>query len=222
VAAARASRAPSPHVAGKFPLESTPCTPSTRRALGEYNNAQSIAFDSAGVWSGDSAMEIVDGPRLEPACGAVFYFDDLRHTGHTLTAPAGATTKQLSPAAALIFHHATRTATRDRRLARRLDRRGVGSDPWSTLEGETSSLTIAHEATCTGSEEGILGLGETLDQRILWSGGEGTRTLDLRLAKPPLFQLSYTPGSDRNRQSHNSVFGSAIVSPKPVIPRRRR
>jgi hypothetical protein len=26
------------------------------------------------------------------------------------------------------------------------------------------------------------------------SGGEGTRTLDLRLAKPPLFQLSYTPG----------------------------
>ena len=27
------------------------------------------------------------------------------------------------------------------------------------------------------------------------SGGEGTRTLDLRLAKPPLFQLSYTPGA---------------------------
>jgi hypothetical protein len=27
------------------------------------------------------------------------------------------------------------------------------------------------------------------------SGGEGTRTLDLRLAKPPLFQLSYTPGT---------------------------
>jgi hypothetical protein len=26
-------------------------------------------------------------------------------------------------------------------------------------------------------------------------GGEGTRTLDLRLAKPPLFQLSYTPGA---------------------------
>ena len=26
------------------------------------------------------------------------------------------------------------------------------------------------------------------------SGGEGTRTLGLRLAKPPLFQLSYTPG----------------------------
>jgi hypothetical protein len=24
-------------------------------------------------------------------------------------------------------------------------------------------------------------------------GGEGTRTLDLRHAKPPLFQLSYTP-----------------------------
>ena len=38
------------------------------------------------------------------------------------------------------------------------------------------------------------------------SGGEGTRTLDLRLAKPPLFQLSYTPGSDRDRQSHNSVL----------------
>ena len=29
---------------------------------------------------------------------------------------------------------------------------------------------------------------------VITSGGEGTRTLDLRLAKPPLFQLSYTPG----------------------------
>jgi hypothetical protein len=27
----------------------------------------------------------------------------------------------------------------------------------------------------------------------LHGGGEGTRTLDLRHAKPPLFQLSYTP-----------------------------
>ena len=29
------------------------------------------------------------------------------------------------------------------------------------------------------------------------SGGEGTRTLDLRLAKPSLFQLSYTPKRKR-------------------------
>jgi hypothetical protein len=28
-------------------------------------------------------------------------------------------------------------------------------------------------------------------------GGEGTRTLGLRLAKPPLFQLSYTPGTEQ-------------------------
>ena len=37
-----------------------------------------------------------------------------------------------------------------------------------------------------------------LSQRLATShgGGEGTRTLDLRLAKPPLFQLSYTPGAE--------------------------
>ena len=36
------------------------------------------------------------------------------------------------------------------------------------------------------------------------SGGEGTRTLDLRLAKPPLFQLSYTPGKDGERTGSTS------------------
>jgi hypothetical protein len=36
------------------------------------------------------------------------------------------------------------------------------------------------------------------------SGGEGTRTLDLRLAKPPLFQLSYTPKQER-RASHATL-----------------
>ena len=32
-------------------------------------------------------------------------------------------------------------------------------------------------------------------------GGEGTRTLDLRLAKPLLFQLSYTPADRRRRRT---------------------
>ena len=62
----------------------------------------------------------------------------------------------------------------------------------------------------TGSIEAILGRDDR--PADMSSGGEGTRTLDLRLAKPPLFQLSYTPGSDRGRQSGNSGrVGSTIV-----------
>src|SRR5580704_15261451 len=33
----------------------------------------------------------------------------------------------------------------------------------------------------------------TITTSSLFRGGEGTRTLDLRHAKPPLYQLSYTP-----------------------------
>ena len=44
-------------------------------------------------------------------------------------------------------------------------------------------------------------------------GGEGTRTLDLRLAKPPLFQLSYTPGETETTRTSRPLFGATIVGP---------
>ena len=52
-------------------------------------------------------------------------------------------------------------------------------------------------------------------------GGEGTRTLDLRLAKPPLFQLSYTPNITRTSCA-TGLPGSAehvIVERRPSDPR---
>jgi hypothetical protein len=42
-------------------------------------------------------------------------------------------------------------------------------------------------------------------------GGEGTRTLDLRLAKPPLFQLSYTPGTTEITTTSTLFFEATIV-----------
>jgi integrase len=57
-----------------------------------------------------------------------FHFHDLRHTGNTLAASAGASTRELmqrmgqsTVRAALIYQHAT--SERDREIAKRMDRR---------------------------------------------------------------------------------------------------
>ena len=53
---------------------------------------------------------------------------------------------------------------------------------------------------------------------VAWvpSGGEGTRTLGLRLAKPPLFQLSYTPGAIDARRTPLLLVGVTIVGRGPT------
>jgi integrase len=62
---------------------------------------------------------------------AEFHFHDLRHTGHTLAAASGASTRELmhrmgqsSMRAALIYQHAT--SERDREIAAGMDRRISG------------------------------------------------------------------------------------------------
>ena len=62
---------------------------------------------------------------------AGFHFHDLRHTGNTLAAASGASTRELmhrmghgTMRAALIYQHATNE--RDREIARAMDRRITG------------------------------------------------------------------------------------------------
>ncbi|MEU4818025.1 tyrosine-type recombinase/integrase [Micromonospora aurantiaca] len=63
---------------------------------------------------------------------AGFHFHDLRHTGNTLAAASGASTRELmhrmghaTMRAALIYQHAT--SERDREIAQAMDRRIAGS-----------------------------------------------------------------------------------------------
>ncbi len=58
-------------------------------------------------------------------------------------------------------------------------------------------------------------------QFLQLGGGEGTRTLDLRLAKPPLFQLSYTPG-DIWRTNWFDVEPGQVILGKVLGTRVRR
>jgi hypothetical protein len=52
---------------------------------------------------------------------------------------------------------------------------------------------------------------EVVSRHDTYGGGEGTRTLGLRLAKPPLFQLSYTPGLSETTSEEIDYFSRAPV-----------
>lgn len=71
-------------------------------------------------------------------------FHDLRHTGNTLAASTGASTKELmarmghaSPRAALIYQHAT--ANRDTEIAARLSAMIDGREPDAATAGGSST-----------------------------------------------------------------------------------
>ena len=123
------------------------------------------------------------------------HFHDLRHTGNTLTAAAGANLRELmarmghsSTRAALIYLHAT--DERQRKIAdalgelaaKELKRQRSGTQRARRRRG--ASLKIV-----TDSQNSASGL-------LLYGGGaKGTRTPDPLLAKQVLFQLSYSPGT---------------------------
>jgi hypothetical protein len=92
--------------------------------------------------------------------------------------------------------------------------RGGGRELSSEVdESQKSATSWAHlgapSSTGTGAKHAVLQVQWARHRIVLYnvhvsrksdtahSGGEGTRTLDLRLAKPPLFQLSYTPKQER-------------------------
>ena len=82
------------------------------------------------------------------------------------------------------------------------------SDPMAALVAEDLIQALGANQRASGTPCGHSG-GRRFALEF-FGGGEGTRTLDLRLAKPPLFQLSYTPGANESA-GFFSVVGVTIV-----------
>ncbi|MHB1534023.1 MAG: tyrosine-type recombinase/integrase [Acidimicrobiales bacterium] len=121
--------------------------PELKRHLAEWVDAEPSSLVFASPEGGVLRRSNFNRRVWQPACAAVglrdFRFHDLRHTGNTLAASTGASTKELmsrmghaSPRAALIYQHAT--SERDQALAEaspgwpnRTKRDNRRSDPWS-------------------------------------------------------------------------------------------
>ncbi|MFJ6165796.1 tyrosine-type recombinase/integrase [Micromonospora orduensis] len=97
----------------------------TRRAMGQIETEDVRDYLDRGMTAGREAVSVA-------ALGLPgFHFHDLRHTGNTLAAASGASTRELmqrmghaSMRAALIYQHAT--SERDREIASAMDRRIAG------------------------------------------------------------------------------------------------
>ena len=106
--------------------------------LDQWVGPEEDAFVFLGTDSGPLRRSNFNRRVWQPACSACslqgFRFHDLRHTGNTLAASTGASTKELmsrmghaSPRAALIYQHAT--LERDRALADALSELAKSSEP---------------------------------------------------------------------------------------------
>ncbi len=132
----------------------------------------------------------------QPACQVCgldgFRFHDLRHTGNTLAASTGASTKELmsrmghaSPRAALIYQHAT--LDRDRHLADALSALAEAADPAPAR----LRLVRADDAECpinvpSSPSKALRGRPKRAKSPDQPGGDDGTRTHDPLLAKQVL------------------------------------
>ena len=143
-------------------------------------------------------------PALKSAGLPAFHFHDLRHTGNTLAASAGATLRELmdrmghdSERAAMVYLHGSderqhqiadtlSKITRDelKRGSKRLD--GQASERRSGMQSEAGLVKIIYRIREVASELSIPG-----------SAPSATRTRDLLLRRQLLYPLSYRGCSDR-------------------------
>ncbi len=135
-----------------------------------------------------------------PAVDAVglvgFHFHDLRHTGNTLAAQTGASTKELmarmghaSPRAALIYQHATKD--RDKAVAQALSdlaaqAAGIQPDhaPWAPANQGVSEQCSINVRSSPPEASNIIPFSRK--SPVQGGGDDGTRTHDPLLAKQVL------------------------------------
>jgi hypothetical protein len=118
-------------------------------------------------------------------------FHDLRHTGNTIAASTGASTKELmarmghaSPRAALIYQHAT--LERDRTLADALSRLAGASTERPSLRLVRGGADERYHSVTAGLERSDDDLTATSESPDQTGGDDGTRTHDPLLAKQVL------------------------------------